>query len=241
MPAWRPWTRVRSETMAALSPWRRAERTMPSSDHSIMGSQYGVSSWQRQACCRPKVVAGGLQNIALPLREGLREGLAPAGAKRVLGALSRATPPLLSPPAGGGEYIQYSAAWLRHCGCDRSDDAVEVVEDLLVREAKDAEALAFEPGCPGLVLVNSCFMRGAVDLDDQAGRQADEVNDVAAEAVLAAEAAVAELLAAELLPELALGVGLVLAQELDLSIHPRTLQRMVVGVIGACRRRPPPL
>ena len=55
------------------------------------------------------------------------------------------------------------------------------------------------------VLRDGEVVGGAVDLDHQAGGEADEVDDVAVEAVLAAEGAVGDALAAELEPQAGFG------------------------------------
>jgi hypothetical protein len=55
--------------------------------------------------------------------------------------------------------------------------AFEVVEHVLVADAKDAPAEASERDVPSLVLVCTRIVTGAVDLDDEAGFGAGEVGD----------------------------------------------------------------
>jgi len=85
-------------------------------------------------------------------------------------------------------------------GFDGADYGVEVVEDGIVGEAEDAEALGFEAAGAVGVFGDGDVVGGAVDFDHQAGGEADEIDDVAVEAVLAAEGAGSDALAAELEP-----------------------------------------
>ena len=100
-------------------------------------------------------------------------------------------------------------------GLDGADDGVEVGEDLGVGEAEDAIALGFEAVGAELVLADGLVVGEAVDFDDQTGGEADEIDDVAVEAVLAAEGAAGDALAAELEPQVGFGGGLVVAEVFD--------------------------
>src|SRR5690606_31492907 len=58
-------------------------------------------------------------------------------------------------------------------------------------------------------------MLSAIDFDDQTRGQADEIDDVVAESILATKAKIADLLAAKEMPELLFRIGGVLAQLFD--------------------------
>jgi hypothetical protein len=78
--------------------------------------------------------------------------------------------------------------------------------------------LGFEAAGAVGVFGDGDVVGGAVDLDHQAGGEADEIDDVAVEAVLAAEGAGSDALAAELEPQAGFGGGLVLAEVFDVGV-----------------------
>ena len=63
-------------------------------------------------------------------------------------------------------------------GFDGADDGVEVVQNGIVREAEDAEALGLEAAGAVGVFGDGDVVGGAVDHDHQAGGEADEVDDM---------------------------------------------------------------
>ncbi len=90
--------------------------------------------------------------------------------------------------------------------------AFVVLHDLVVPETDDAVAERFERGGALLVVFHSIGMLAAVDLDDQLLLQAEEIDDVRADGLLAAEFVACELAVAQGVPEELLGVGLVPSQ-----------------------------
>jgi hypothetical protein len=96
-----------------------------------------------------------------------------------------------------------------------------MVSDLMVGEAQHAESLAFQPQRSAFIRIHGQVVRRSVDLDHQSGREADEIDDEASERLLPSEAKATDTLAAELTPQQALGLGLVLAEGSDTRVnHP---------------------
>jgi hypothetical protein len=92
-------------------------------------------------------------------------------------------------------------------GEDDDQHAFGVGEDVVVPEADDAIAAGFEPGGADVVSRFRSGVLAAVDLDDQLRLRTEEIDDLAADRLLAAEAPAMELLAAQTRPEAELGVG----------------------------------
>jgi hypothetical protein len=85
-------------------------------------------------------------------------------------------------------------------------DAVEVVQDLEVREAEYSEALRAEP-CVSLDVVRAVLdVLAAVDFNEQPRVHADEVCDVTADRFLPTKLVAIELASAKCVPEQALCV-----------------------------------
>jgi len=88
---------------------------------------------------------------------------------------------------------------------------LSIEQDILIREPDQAETLRGEPVRADFVSSRSDFVRWAVDLDDEANRQADEIDDMATEPVLPAKATTTDSLSTELLPEALLRKRLVIS------------------------------
>ncbi len=79
-------------------------------------------------------------------------------------------------------------------------DIIEMLQDLVVPEAQDAKTFGAEEGVT-MKVVEAVAMLAAIDLNDQSGFEADEIEDVATQWHLAAEFGTAELSVAERAPE----------------------------------------
>jgi hypothetical protein len=88
---------------------------------------------------------------------------------------------------------------------DHRPDSIEILQNIVIPKADQAEALALKMGCPIRVAVRGVL--AAVDLDDEAPLGAEKIDDVAVDLELAAEFEGAELPIAKDAPELALSVG----------------------------------
>jgi hypothetical protein len=93
---------------------------------------------------------------------------------------------------------------------DFLEDGLDVFEDFVVPESQDGVALTRKPfvsdGVVGVVVVLA-----AVGFDDDSGVVADEIGDVASDGVLSSEFH-AELVSAQVFPEVLFCVGHVVAQ-----------------------------
>src|SRR5258708_1973372 len=119
------------------------------------------------------------------------------------------------PPCGGG--LGWGVA--TECGADDVDNAIRILQDLVVPEAEDAEALPLQKGCSDHV---GCAFRvlPAVDFDDKARFQTNEVGDVLVDRDLAAKSMSIELLSAQSRPELRFTVGWIAAElSTDTTCH----------------------
>ncbi len=94
----------------------------------------------------------------------------------------------------------------------RRDDAIGIAENVVVPEAQNLEALAFEPGRARGVRVPPARVLAAVDLDDEEALETGEIDDVTPDGRLAAEPAIVEPSVAQARPQPALGVGRGLAE-----------------------------
>jgi hypothetical protein len=79
-------------------------------------------------------------------------------------------------------------------------DIIEMLQDLVVPEAQDAKAFGAKEGVT-IKVVEAVAVLAAVDLNDQPGFEADEIEDVATQWHLAAEFGAGELSVAERAPE----------------------------------------
>ena len=89
----------------------------------------------------------------------------------------------------------------RQCGPDHFQHPIDVLKNLVVPETKNPEAFAFEPlgsiGIPFSLL----GMLATIKLDNQSGRETNEIDDVAADGGLAPKLMAIHLLVANPLPE----------------------------------------
>jgi len=100
-------------------------------------------------------------------------------------------------------------------------NATEIIQDIRVPEAEDREAPRPEPTITTHVVI-ALYMLTAISFHDDPPLEGDEVNNETADRDLAAEFYVRKPPIAQSTPELALGIGHVLAQE---SISLATLTR----------------
>jgi len=122
-----------------------------------------------------------------------------------------AGPKLPSPLRGRG--WRASARRVRGRGqgrLDRRPDTIEILQHIVVPEAKDTKALTLQKFSSTRVALGRVLP--AVDLDDQALLGAEEVRDVAIDLDLPTELEAVHLAVAENVPEFALGVGGVATQ-----------------------------
>ncbi len=93
---------------------------------------------------------------------------------------------------------------------DGGEDGRERTHDLIVGEAEDGPAEAFD-GLLAVIIVQLLvvfIVNPPVEFDDQLQGDAGEVGEVAVDRVLATESQAAEPAGAQVLPENSLGVGL---------------------------------
>ena len=86
-----------------------------------------------------------------------------------------------------------------------TEDGVDALVDVAVGVADDVTASLFQPGGAGVVVFDLAGVGVAVDLDDQAGGGAVEIDDEAVDRGLAAEFVAAQAPIAQVGPELELG------------------------------------
>jgi hypothetical protein len=84
---------------------------------------------------------------------------------------------------------------------DIASDALNVSENALVREAKDAQLERLQVLLSIRVLVSSSLVDAAIHLDDQPGFLAVEVDNEASDGVLSAKPQTVELFVAQSLPK----------------------------------------
>ncbi|MCS3820849.1 hypothetical protein HNP30_004239 [Chromobacterium alkanivorans] len=103
----------------------------------------------------------------------------------------------------------------------RFKNGVSISQNIVVPEAHDAETLRLQPSVARGVAA-AFMMLAAVRLYDQPRAEVDEIDDVGADYLLAAEFLAVQPVSAELLPEQLFGIGHVAAQgfgEIELA-HP---------------------
>src|SRR5262245_42008233 len=164
-----------------------------------------------------------------PLWAGVGGGVCARSARGVRGACRRRTPPPSPAHKGRGNVDQRNVS--EEDGFDGADYRVEVGEDLGVGEAEDAVALGFEAVGAEFVLGDGEVVGGAVDFDHEAGAETDEIDDVAGEAVLAAEGVAGDALAPELEPQAGFGGGLVVAEVFDEGVGHGCTGRLYVTIL----------
>ena len=97
-------------------------------------------------------------------------------------------------------------------GEDGVEDALDIVHHLVVPEAEDGVAARFQHNGAGGVVGLTIGVLAPVEFDDQAGRVANEVGDLAVDGRLTTELEAVELAVAESAPQFAFDVGLVAAE-----------------------------
>lgn len=88
----------------------------------------------------------------------------------------------------------------------------KILQDIVVPDAQDGEALVLEKPCSSSVIILLLSMLPAIDFDDQMSFETDQIKDIRAKRYLAAELQAVELTVAERAPEPALRLGLITAQ-----------------------------
>ncbi len=86
-----------------------------------------------------------------------------------------------------------------------------LLQDLVIPETQDQITLGHQPGVSHPVLCTTQMLT-PIDLDDQPGLQAGEIDDIRADGYLSSKLVASELPATQPLPESALGIGHVGAQ-----------------------------
>src|SRR6202000_3139358 len=95
---------------------------------------------------------------------------------------------------------------------DTSENRIEVLADLRVREAYDPNAIGLEDLRAPNVIVREPFMLLAVDLDDELRGMTVEIGDISIEGNLPLEFRAMEARAAQLLPQNLLGARHILSE-----------------------------
>ena len=83
---------------------------------------------------------------------------------------------------------------------DAKQNAVGVGEHVVVPEANDAVAFRFEPARARRIGFFLIHMLSAVDFEDEIGFRTEEIDDIAADGLLAAKAEAVELLMSKTFP-----------------------------------------
>lgn len=94
----------------------------------------------------------------------------------------------------------------------RRDDSVGIAENLVIPEADDREPLVLEPRRARGVGPGAKSVLSAVELDNEATLETDEIDDIASDGRLAAKPTAVELPPAQARPQPALGLGRLFAQ-----------------------------
>ncbi|AOG10776.1 hypothetical protein BSY240_1409 [Agrobacterium sp. RAC06] len=128
------------------------------------------------------------------------------GESEIEGLGERKPPKLQISQVRGSVPLALSLARIAQLRQNMTADIVEMLQDLVVPEAQDAEAFGTEEGVT-IKVVEAVAVLAAVDLNDQPGFEADEIEDVAAQRYLSAEFGAGELAVAERAPEHGFGCG----------------------------------
>ncbi len=86
------------------------------------------------------------------------------------------------------------------CGADRLDDAIGVLQHVVVPEAQNTEPFVLKPKRALCIFLRALRMLAAIDFDDEPPLNAHEVGDVAPERRLASEAMAVQLSEPEMAP-----------------------------------------
>src|SRR5690606_33770406 len=117
---------------------------------------------------------------------------------------SRETLFLPPPLAGGGRGRGIEPRTQRYE--NPLDDPIGVRQHVVVPEPNDPVSLCFQPSRPDAVRFRLQIVLTAVDLDDQSGREADEIHDVRSKRILPSKTDAADLLASEPVPQARFGI-----------------------------------
>jgi len=90
---------------------------------------------------------------------------------------------------------------------DHGEDRLLLFEDIIVPETQDAEAHRLDRFCSRRVLRQPSRMLAPIQLDDQPAFEAGEIDDMAANGMLAPELAAHQAAIAQVMPYLAFGIG----------------------------------
>ena len=113
---------------------------------------------------------------------------------------------------------------------DARQDTVDIVEDVVVPESQDAKALAFQPSGAGLVPTLLVRVLSAIQFDDKAFGETDEVDDIVSDRCLPPELTVLNLPASKAPPGPFLSFGEVLSEVSGTAgIHATSLPRPMAG------------
>ena len=89
-----------------------------------------------------------------------------------------------------------------------------------VDEPNDPETFAFQPPRAGSVVLFLVGVSVTVNFDNEAGRRAEEVNDVATDRLLSPELQTPQVLSAQMTPEFLLGNRKVLSESARMDLGP---------------------
>jgi hypothetical protein len=87
------------------------------------------------------------------------------------------------------------------------DDTLDIFDNIIVPEAQHAKLLRLQPLGTLAVVFHAFRVLAAVKLDDEPGRQAGEVRDIATNRNLAPKPETFELLGTQIAPQAPLGIG----------------------------------
>jgi hypothetical protein len=95
-------------------------------------------------------------------------------------------------------------------GFDRGPNAIEILQHVVIPETKHVETLTLQVRGSGRVALNR--MLAAINFDNQASLGTQKVNDISIDLHLATESKTRELAITKDAPQIALGVGRILAK-----------------------------
>jgi hypothetical protein len=111
------------------------------------------------------------------------------------------------PPCGGG--LGWGVAG--ECSADDLNNALSVLHNVMVPEAEDAKAFAFQERCSGYIRFTFSVL-SPIDFDDELGLETREVHDVRTNWGLAPKPMPVDLFATQARPEACFCVGQIAAQ-----------------------------
>ena len=108
---------------------------------------------------------------------------------------------------GQGEGERSLCLRFKTCTLDSQQNAFEVVHNVVVPEAKDAESLIIKPGIPHAILILLLGMLTAIELNDKAFFKTDEIYNIGSERLLPFEFQTGQTRGAQVFPEELLRIG----------------------------------